>query len=327
MGHGRAVAIPIISRIDPMVRLLALTIALATIVPATGEARGVAQAVSNVAIFALFVLNGLRLPREDVLHGLRQARFLLPLLVWCFGVMALTGLGLSRLGAGHLPQELAIGLLFLGTLASTVQSATAYSSLAGGNVARSVVAAALLNIAGVFVTAPLFAVMGGFATADIGIEGLGKILALLVLPFVLGQALQGAGRSWVSAHPALVSSMDRLAIAIAVYVAFSGAVERGIWTTLEAGQWGVLLGLLGAFLAVGFGGSWLFSGLLRLDRPTRISFMFAGAHKSVVSGAPIALILFPPTSAGLVMAPLLAYHLLQLVVSAPLASRLSRFRR
>lgn len=270
-------AIPIISRVDPMVRLLAVTIALATIVPATGEARGVAQAVSNVAIFALFVLNGLRLPREDVLHGLRHGRFLLPLLAWCFGVMALTGLGLSHLGAGYLPHELAIGLLFLGTLASTVQSATAYSSLAGGNVARSVVAAALLNIAGVFVTAPLFAVMGGFA--------------------------------------------------IAVYVAFSGAVGRGIWTILDVGQWAALLGLLGGFLMMGFGGSWFFSGLLGLDRPTRISFMFAGAHKSVVSGAPIALILFPPASAGLVMAPLLAYHLLQLVVSAPLASRLSRFPR
>lgn len=320
-------AIPIISRVDPMVRLLAVTIALATIVPATGEARGVAQAVSNVAIFALFVLNGLRLPREDVLHGLRHGRFLLPLLAWCFGVMALTGLGLSHLGAGYLPHELAIGLLFLGTLASTVQSATAYSSLAGGNVARSVVAAALLNIAGVFVTAPLFAVMGGFAIADIGMEGLGKILALLVLPFVLGQALQGVGRSWVRAHPALVSSMDRLAIAIAVYVAFSGAVGRGIWTILDVGQWAALLGLLGGFLMMGFGGSWFFSGLLGLDRPTRISFMFAGAHKSVVSGAPIALILFPPASAGLVMAPLLAYHLLQLVVSAPLASRLSRFPR
>ncbi|WP_338015274.1 bile acid:sodium symporter family protein [Altererythrobacter sp. C41] len=320
-------AIPILSRIDPMVRLLVVAIALATICPAVGEGREVVEVVSNFAIFALFALNGLRLPRGEVLHGVRHGRFLVPLLVWCFGAMALTGLGLSRVGAGHLPQELAIGLLFLGTLASTVQSATAYSSLAGGNVARSVVAAALINIAGVFVTAPLFAVMGGFGTAEIGIGGLGKILALLVVPFVLGQALQGVGRSWVQAHPALVSTMDRLAIAIAVYVAFSGAVERGIWTTLEAGQWAILLGLLLAFLAIGFGGSWLFSGLFRLDRPTRISFMFAGAHKSVVSGAPIALILFPPASAGLVMAPLLAYHLLQLVVSAPLASRLSHSRR
>lgn len=310
-----------------MVRLLVFAIALATIFPAVGEGRGIAQAISNFAIFALFVLSGLRLPRDEVLQGMRHARFLLPLFAWCFGAMALAGLGLSRFAAQHVPQDLAIGLLFLGTLASTVQSATAYSSLAGGDVARSVVAAALLNIAGVFVTAPLFAAMGGFATADIGVAGLGKILLLLVVPFVLGQALQGFGRAWARAHPALVSTIDRLAIAIAVYVAFSGAVERGIWSTLGAGQWAVLLGLLAAFLALGFGGSWLVSGLLRLDRPTRISFMFAGAHKSVVSGAPIALILFPPASAGLVMAPLLAYHLLQLVVSAPLASRLSRSRR
>lgn len=316
-----------ILRVDPMVRLLVLTIALATIFPAIGAGRTVAQAISNVAIFALFALNGLRLPRDEVLRGLRHARFLLPLLVWCFGAMALAGLGLSRLAFGHLPQELAIGLLFLGTLASTVQSATAYSSIAGGNVAGSVVAAAMLNIAGVFLTAPLFAVMGGFATADLGLEGLAKIFALLVLPFVLGQALQGVGGPWVRSHPALVSTMDRLAIAIAVYVAFSGAVERGIWSTLGMAQWSLLLGLLVAFLTVGFGGSWLFAGLFRLDRPTRISFMFAGAHKSVVSGAPIALILFPPASAGLVMAPLLVYHLLQLVVSAPLASRLSRSPR
>lgn len=319
-------AIPIISRIDPMVRLLVLAIALATVFPAAGEAREIAQAISNLAIFALFALSGLRLPREEVLRGMRHARFLVPLFVWCFGAMALTGLGLSRVAAIYLPQELAIGLLFLGTLASTVQSATAYSSLAGGDVARSVVAAALLSIAGVFITAPLFAAMGGFAEADIGPAGLGKILLLLVVPFVLGQALQGAGRAWVRAHPSLVSVMDRLAIAMAVYVAFSGAVERGIWQTLEAQQWAVLLGLIAVFLAVAFGGSWLFSGLFRLDRSTRISFLFAGAHKSVVSGAPIALILFPPASAGLVMAPLLAYHLLQLVVSAPLASRLSRSR-
>ena len=52
--------------------------------------------------------------------------------------------------------------------------------------------------------------------------------------------------------------------------------------------------------------------------------MFAGAHKSVVSGAPIALILFGAERAGLILVPLLAYHLLQLVVSAPLATRLAR---
>ena len=323
MRHLARVAIPILSRIDLMVRLLILAIVLATVVPAVGDARAIAQAVSSVAIFVLFFLNGLRLPRDEVLRGLGHARFLMPLLVWCFGVMAFVGLALAEIAEGRLPVEIAIGFLFLGTLASTVQSAAAYTSLAGGNVAASVVAAALLNIAGVFVTAPLFALLGGLETADVGLGALFKILGLLVVPFVLGQAFQRAGRAWVIAHPLLVSWMDRLAIAIAVYVAFSGAVERGLWSALGPGQWAILARLLAAFLLAGFGGSWLASGLLRLDRPTRISFMFAGAHKSVVSGAPIALILFPPAAAGLVMAPLLAYHLLQLVVSAPLATRLA----
>lgn len=310
-----------------MVRLLILAIVLATLVPAVGEGRAVAQAVSSIAIFALFFLNGLRLPRDEVLRGLGHARFLVPLLAWCFGAMALVGLALAGIAEGRLPTEIAIGFLFLGTLASTVQSAAAYSSLAGGNVAASVVAAALLNIAGVFITAPLFALLGGLETADVGWDALFKILGLLVVPFVIGQMLQRRGRAWVTAHPLLISWMDRLAIAIAVYVAFSGAVERGLWSALGAGQWAVFGGLLAVFLLAGFGGSWLASGLLRLDRPTRISFMFAGAHKSVVSGAPIALILFPPAAAGLVMAPLLAYHLLQLVVSAPLATRLARHPR
>lgn len=317
------VAIPILSRIDPMVRLLVVAIVLATLVPAVGEGRAIAQAVSSVAICALFFLNGLRLPRDEVLRGLGHGRFLLPLLAWCFGAMALVGFTLAGIAEGRLPVEIAIGFLFLGTLASTVQSAAAYTSLAGGNVAASVVAAALLNIAGVFVTAPLFALLGGLETADVGLDALLKILGLLVVPFVLGQAWQRTGRAWVTAHPRLVSWMDRLAIAIAVYVAFSGAVERGLWSALGAEQWAIFGGLLAAFLLAGFGGSWLASGVLRLDRPTRISFMFAGAHKSVVSGAPIALILFPRAAAGLVMAPLLAYHLLQLVVSAPLATRLA----
>lgn len=327
MRHLARVAFPLLSRIDLMVRLLILAIVLATLIPAVGEGRAVAQAVSSIAIFALFFLNGLRLPRDEVLRGLGHARFLVPLLAWCFGAMALVGLALAGIAEGRLPTEIAIGFLFLGTLASTVQSAAAYSSLAGGNVAASVVAAALLNIAGVFITAPLFALLGGLETADVGWDALFKILGLLVVPFVIGQMLQRRGRAWVTAHPLLISWMDRLAIAIAVYVAFSGAVERGLWSALGAGQWAVFGGLLAVFLLAGFGGSWLASGLLRLDRPTRISFMFAGAHKSVVSGAPIALILFPPAAAGLVMAPLLAYHLLQLVVSAPLATRLARHPR
>ena len=45
--------------------------------------------------------------------------------------------------------------------------------------------------------------------------------------------------------------------------------------------------------------------------------------KSVAIGAPLAAILFAPEVAGFVIAPLLLYHFLQLVIAAPIASRLA----
>lgn len=317
----------LIGKIDLMVRLLVLAIVLAAVLPATGDARAFAQWVSNGAIFVLFFLNGLRLPRGEVLQGMRHWRFLLPLVVWCFGAMALAGKGLELGLTGALPPLVALGFLYLGVLPSTVQSATAYSSLAGGNVASSVVAAALTNILGVFICAPLFAALGGGGAVDMGLGGLAKVFGILILPFALGQMLQDRLSSWVGAHRELVTWMDRLSIAIAVYVAMSGAVEQGLWNTVGPAGWAVLLAGVTAMLFVGFVGAWLAGGWLGLVRGDRIAFLFAGAHKSVAMGAPLAAVLFPPYVAGLVLLPLLVYHLVQLVVSAPLATRLATAAR
>ncbi|GGD50151.1 bile acid:sodium symporter [Erythrobacter arachoides] len=310
--------------IDPLVRLLLLAIVLATVFPVEGRARDVARDVSDAAIFLLFLLNGLRLPRREVLGGLRHARFLLPLVAWVFGAMALAGWGAAQLGAAILPASVALGFVFLGVLPSTVQSATAYSSLAGGNVANSVIAAAVLNILGVFVTAPLVGLLASSGMPAIDIGGLERIGLILLLPFALGQLLQRWAGHLVTERRSLVSWADRIAIAIAVYVAFSGAVVQGLWTLLSLPEWAALLGMVGALLLIGFLGAWWIGGGLRLARPDRISFLFAGAQKSIAMGAPLAAILFPPATAGLVLLPVLLYHLLQLVVSAPLAARLSR---
>lgn len=315
------------SFLDPLVQLLLVAILLASLLPVTGEGRAVARTISDSAIFLLFLLNGLRLPRRDVMAGLANWRFLSPLFLWCFFGMGAVGWLLWHAGMALLPAQVALGLLFLGILPSTVQSATAYSSLAGGNVAASVVAAAVLNVAGVFVTAPLLALMAGTAGAGAGIgidlAGLERIATILLLPFALGQLAQGFAGQWVKDHKPLVSWMDRGSIAIAVYVAFSGAVEQGLWSMVGPAQWAALTGFVALFLAVGFGGSWLLGGAIGLARADRISFLFAGAQKSIALGAPLASLLFPPAVAGLLLLPVLLYHLLQLVLSAPLARRLN----
>ena len=308
---------------DPMLRLLAAAILLAALVPAAGEARVLAQAIANAAIFVLFLLNGMRIPRREIAASVANWRFLLPLLAWVFGAMALAGLGLSLLGEDLLPPLVALGFLYLGVLPSTVQSATSYTSLAGGTVALSVVSAALLNILGVFISVPIFLALGGSGDGTIGSDAIVKILALLVLPFAIGQAVQHRTAVFTARNQHRIVWIDRGVIAVAVYVAFSGAVEQGLWQRLDWAGWALLCALVGLFLLFGHAGAWVTSLATGGTREDRIAFLFAGAQKSAAIGAPLATILFEPQVAGFVVVPLLLYHLFQLVAAAPLASRLA----
>ena len=311
-------------RIDPMVRLLVLAIFLATVLPVAERWAGVAQFVSNAAVFLLFLLNGLRLPRREVVTGIGHWRLHAPLVGLVFVVMTAAGWLLWQATVSLLPPMLALGFLFLGNLPSTVQSATAYTSLAGGNVASSVVAAALLSIIGVFLTAPLFALLAGSGAAGFDSAGLIKVMTILLLPFALGQALQRWLGGWVAGHRTLVTWVDRLSIAVAVFVAFSAAVRQGIWSRIDAPGWVGLVAGCALLLAVGYGGAWALSGALRLARGDRIAMTYAGAQKSVAMGAPLATVLFPPAAAGLLLLPTLVYHLATLMVAAPIAARLRR---
>ena len=308
---------------DPMLRMLAGAVALAAFLPATGGGRELAEWVANGAIFTLFLLNGMRIARRDIAAGLRNARFLVPLILWVFGAMALVGLGLARIGSGVLPPLIAAGFLYLGALPSTVQSATSYTALAKGNIAQSVVAAAILNILGVFVTVPIFLALGGTGEGTVGFETIRKIALILLLPFAIGQAVQDRTMAFIAQHKPKIAWIDRGVIAIAVYVAFSGAVEQDIWSGVDGAAWAMLSTLVAGFLLIGNAGSWLLGGVLGLSRQDRTAFLFAGAQKSAAIGVPFATIMFPAQVAGFIVVPLLLYHLFQLVVAAPVAQTLA----
>ncbi|UNK79462.1 bile acid:sodium symporter [Sphingopyxis granuli] len=308
---------------DRFVPVLLATILIASLLPVRGEAVPVAQGVSTAAIVLLFFLNGVRLPRDEVLHGVRNWKLQGAGLAFCFGGMALLGVVAQAATAPFLPATLALGFLFLGILPSTVQSATASSSMAGGNVAASVVAAALLNLTGVVASPLLFAALAGSAGAISGAAAL-RIALILLLPFVAGQAAQRWLRPWVLRHRELATFMDRTSIAIAVYVAFSAAVVGGIWTRLDSREIGITFAAVAALLALAFAAAWALGGLLRLRRPDRITLLFAGAQKSIAVGAPLAATLFPPAIAGVVLVPILVYHMAQLILSAWIAPVLNR---
>ena len=322
MSKPSASRFPFLS--DPMIAVLVIATGLALLVPAAGEARAAATMVSNAGIFLLFLVNGMRIRRSEIARGLANWRYFGPLMLFVFGVMALGGMGFAFLAGQVLPPMVALGFIYLGCLPSTVQSATSYTSLAEGNVGLAVVGAALINIAGVFISAPLFALLGGGGAGEIGSEAIIRIGLILMLPFMIGQVVQDRVIDRIAAHRARIAWLDRAVIGIAVYVAFSGAVEQGLATMFAAADWAVMIALVLAMLALALAGAWGSASLLGLPRPDRIAFLFAGSQKSVAIGAPLAAILFPASAAGFVIAPLLLYHLAQLVLAAPLALRLAK---
>ncbi|MFV1241625.1 bile acid:sodium symporter, partial [Klebsiella pneumoniae] len=112
-----------------------------------------------------------------------------------FVLFPLIGVGLHLAIPGALPQPLWMGILFLCALPSTVQSAIAFTSIARGNVAVAVCAAAFSNLFGVIVTPVLAGLLLG-TQAGISLDQVGRIALELLLPFVAGHLLRPLLGAW-----------------------------------------------------------------------------------------------------------------------------------
>jgi sodium/bile acid cotransporter 7 len=82
----------------------------------------------------------------------------------------------------------------------------------------------------------------------------------------------------------------------------------------------VNLGLLAVVLTV----TWIVPTLLGFSREDRITILFCGSKKSLASGLPMASVLFPAASVGLIVLPLMLFHQIQLMICAWLAQRFAR---
>lgn len=309
---------------DRFILMLFGAVLFGWLLPARGLALEIARHASTASIFALFFLHGLRLPRSEVLAAARSWKLQGAMLGFCFVAMPLAGLLLANSVGWMLPAALITGVLYCAMLPSTVQSAISYSSIAGGNVAASVVGAAVSNLLGIVLTPVLVALAIGAASGvALHEDTIIRIATMLLLPFALGQAAQHWLGRWAGRQKAMLSFFDRLVIMIAVYVAFAGAMASGSLSSLDLSTLAILAAILGLLLTFAFAGSWGLGALLGFNRADRATLVFAGAHKSIATGAPMAAILFG-SAAGLIVLPAIIYHMAQLLLSAPIAKRLAK---
>ncbi|PSJ23051.1 hypothetical protein CVH10_03945 [Halomonas sp. ND22Bw] len=311
--------------IDRFLLMLIATVILAALLPIDGEAADAFGWLTKLAIALLFFLHGARLSPRTVIQGMTHWRLHLVILACTFALFPLLGLLIGLFAPGLLPPALAMGILFLCVLPSTVQSSIAFTSMAGGNVPAAICAASASNILGMFLTPLLVSVV--MATGDGGgfrLEAMGAILLQLLAPFLLGQVLQRRIGDWVRRNKSWLGVVDRGSILMVVYLAFSEAMVAGLWQRLSASDLAVMVVADCLLLACVLGITIAASRRLGFSREDEIAIVFCGSKKSLASGVPMANVLFPPQTIGTMILPLMLFHQIQLFVCAVLARRYAR---
>ncbi|MER6360678.1 bile acid:sodium symporter family protein [Kitasatospora sp. NPDC001527] len=308
--------------LDPYVAALAGAVALAAVLPASGRAARGAELACDLAVGLLFFLYGARLSTRETLAGLRHPRLHGLVLVCTFVLFPVLGSAVTALAPGPLTEQLRTGVLFLCLVPSTVQSSVALTGAARGNVPAAICAGTYSSLVGLVLTPLLAAWLLGARTA-LSADGLLRICAQLLAPFVLGQLLRPWIGGFLGRHRRVLAPVDRASILLVVYTAFSGAVAQGIWSAATPAALLALGAVLLLLLTATLLAARLGARLLRLDRASGIAAVLCGSQKSLAGGLPMAAVLFGP-QAGLVVLPLMVYHQLQLVAGAVLAGRWAR---
>jgi solute carrier family 10 (sodium/bile acid cotransporter), member 7 len=309
------------ARPDPFIVVLLLTVAAASFLPARGQVASALGVLSTAAIVVLFFLHGARLPRENVTAAVGHWRLHLTILSATFIVFPLLGLALSKAFPGLLTPGLWVGVLFLCALPSTVQSSIAFTSIAHGNVAGTVTSAAASNLLGIALSPLIAAQLTGTHAAGASLESIWKIVLQLLVPFVVGHLCRPWLAGWAARRKTLLTFTDRGTIVLAVYTSFSAAVLAGIWHQIPLRTLLILvaicIGILAAILLI----TRVSARALGFSREDEISIVFCGSKKSLVTGVPMARVMFPAAEAGAIILPLMLFHQIQLMVCAWLARR------
>jgi len=190
-------------------------------------------------------------------------------------------------------------------------------------VAAAVCSASFSNLAGIFITPVLTALLITGKAQGFSTDPIVSISLQLLLPFVAGHLLRPWIGGFVQRHKRMLGYTDRGSILLVVYTAFGAAVLDGLWQKVTLGELALIallsLALLAAIMVIGN----LLGRMLGFSHEDRVVILFCGSKKSLATGVPLAGVLFPAAQVGAIILPLMFFHQIQLMVCAVLARRLA----
>ncbi|MDN6180946.1 MAG: bile acid:sodium symporter [Halomonas subglaciescola] len=310
-------------RLDPFTLILLGTIALASFLPARPPLAGWLDHAGVFAVALLFFLHGAALSRDEVLSGAMHWRLHLVIASLTFIVFPLLVLPTTLLAPQLIPEDLAVGFLYLGVLPSAVSSSIAFTAMARGNVPAAICSAAASNVFGMMLTPFLLILLvsssgGSFAVS----EALRDIFLQLLLPFAAGQAVRPLIGGLLNRHKSLTGRYDQSVILLIVYTAFSQSVVDGLWQKLPLLAIFAAIALCGLLLAVVIVIAQVASRRFGFSLADEAAVVFCGSKKSLASGLPMAKVLFAGHPGfGMIVLPIMCYNQIQILAGAFIARR------
>ena len=218
--------------------------------------------------------------------------------------------------------DLALGIIVMASVPSTLASASVWTRRARGNDAVSMLVTMVTNVSCFLVTPALLVLLAGAAGAADQIDAgdlIKKLVIVVVLPIIAGQVLRRfpAIAKTATRHKMLLGTVCQFGILSVVLVgavhcgqklaeSTDGGVSLSAWVLMIAGAVLIHIAALWAGHAVG--------RLLNIPFADRIAVGFSGSQKTLMVPIHIAL-----GFGGLTMLPVVVYHVSQLTIDTLVA--------
>lgn len=309
-------------RLDPFLMSILSVVLIATLLPCQGEIKVFFKYLTTAAIALLFFMHGAKLSRTALMTGVGHWKLHLAIFFSTFILFPILGVIMQPVMVMLLSPILYSGFLYLCSLPGTVQAAIAFTSVGKGNVPAAIFSSTLSSILGVFLSPLLVTLLLHQQSGEQDLShAISSILLQLVAPFIAGHLSRPLLASWIERHKSWISKIDKSSILLVVYTAFSEAVVSGIWKQVNAYTLLTIIVVCCLLLAIVMLINILIARLLGFSLPDTVTLVFCGSKKSLVNGIPMANVLFPSATVGIMVLPLMLFHQLQMIVCAFLAQR------
>lgn len=281
-----------------------------------------ARVFRRIVVATVLFVMALPLEFRVVVDSIRKPLPILLSLGITFGILPLMAWGIST----QLCEEFRIGLMVAAVTPCTLASAAVWTRRAGGNDAVAMMVTIATNFS-CFLISPIWLYISTGYEVELSSrmgDMIFKLGLLVVVPMVLAQLLRRDHRiaDWATDNKTLIDNLGQCGTLTMVLIGSAMIGQKFALPEATAGPSNSdYVAMLAAVIIIHLSMLWLghllgqFCGILRKDR---IAVGFASSQKTLVVGLHIAVTYF----GGLVMLPIVMYHISQLLLDTVIADKL-----